>query len=140
MAPKTRRAAQSEDPTADPIPTSAVQTNVHSTIVVNEQNAEGHTSRITSELTDLEADELGAIVECFKYWRHYFDDVQEPVQVCTDHNNLKSIHTIRQLNARQACWALFLGALDFQIITDLGRRILRMGRHDDPIMSLQTRQ
>ena len=51
MAPKTRRAAQSEDPTADP-------SNVHSTIAANEQNAEGHNSRITSELTDLEADEF----------------------------------------------------------------------------------
>ena len=65
--------------------------------------------------------ELGAIVECFKYWRHYFDGVQEPVQVYTDHNNLKSIHTVRQLNARQARWALFLGAFDFQIYHRSGK-------------------
>ena len=59
--------------------------------------------------------ELGAIVECFKHWRHYFDGAQDTVQVFTDHNNLKGIQTVRLLNARQARWAVFLGSFDFEI-------------------------
>ena len=60
-----------------------------------------------------EADELGAIVECFKYWRHYFDDVQEPVQVYTDHNNLKSIQTTEYPPAQ--CEAGPLGLVPWSI-------------------------
>jgi len=59
--------------------------------------------------------ELLAIMEAFKHWRHYFDGAAHAVQVLTDHNNLKGFMKIKQLNGRQARWATFLAAFDFTI-------------------------
>ncbi|RYN78876.1 hypothetical protein AA0119_g13535, partial [Alternaria tenuissima] len=69
-------------------------------------------AELNYEVYDLE---LLAIVYCFKQWRHYLEGAQQTIQVLTDHNNLRSIRAVQKLNLRQARWALYLGAFDFEI-------------------------
>ena len=57
--------------------------------------------------------ELLAIVAVFKQWRHYLEGSWHPVEVLTDHNNLKSFMNVKQLNGRQARWAMRLSGFDF---------------------------
>jgi len=59
--------------------------------------------------------EMLAIVGAFKHWRHYLEGAAQAVRVLTDHNNLKGFMTLKQLNGRQARWATFLAAFDFEI-------------------------
>ena len=59
--------------------------------------------------------ELLAIVEAFKHWRHYLEGALHPVEVLTDHNNLRGFMNVKQLNGRQARWAVRLSAFDFVI-------------------------
>ena len=59
--------------------------------------------------------ELLAIVAVFKQWRHYLEGSLYPVEVLTDHNNLKSFMNVKQLNGRQARWAMRLSGFDFVV-------------------------
>jgi transposase InsO family protein len=59
--------------------------------------------------------ELLAIYEGFRTWRHFLQGAQHPVQVFCDHKNLTYFMTSRQLNGRQARWALFFGDFDFTV-------------------------
>ncbi len=59
--------------------------------------------------------ELLAIVEVFKVWRHYLLGVHVTVVVLTDHNNLKYFMSTKALNPRQARWAETLAQFDFEI-------------------------
>jgi len=59
--------------------------------------------------------ELLAIVEGFKQFRHYCEGASQAIQVLTDHNNLRGFMGVKQLNGRQARWATFLAAFDFNI-------------------------
>ena len=60
--------------------------------------------------------ELLAIVTVFKQWRHYLERSFHPVEVLTDHNNLKYFMGLAQLNGRQAQWAMKLSMFDFFIM------------------------
>lgn len=66
--------------------------------------------------------ELLAIVFSFKSWRHYLEGAQHTVQVHTDHNNLRGIRAIQKLNGRQARWAVYLAAFDFEIFHRQGTK------------------
>ncbi len=46
--------------------------------------------------------ELLAIVIVFKHWRHYFEGSLYPIEVLTDHNNLREFMNVKALNGRQA--------------------------------------
>lgn len=59
--------------------------------------------------------ELLGIVEAFKQWRHYADGSRFPIEVLTDHNNLRGFMQVKHLNGRQARWAIYLAAYDFEI-------------------------
>lgn len=59
--------------------------------------------------------EMLAIVGAFKHWRRYLEGAAHAVRVLTDHNNLKGFMKLKQLNGRQARWATFLAAFDFEI-------------------------
>jgi hypothetical protein len=59
--------------------------------------------------------EMLAIVGAFKHWRHYLEGATHAVRVLTDHNNLKGFMNLKALNGRQARWATFLAAFDFEI-------------------------
>ena len=65
--------------------------------------------------------ELLAIVTAFKHWRHYLEGSFHPVEVLTDHNNLKYFMRLAQLNGKQARWAMKLSMFDFFIMNRLGK-------------------
>ena len=59
--------------------------------------------------------ELLAIVMVFKHWRHYLEGSYQTIEVLTDHNNLRGFMKVKELNGRQARWAMRLAAFDFVI-------------------------
>ena len=59
--------------------------------------------------------ELLAIVLAFKEWWHYLEGSHHWITVITDHNNLKYFMKTKELNGRQARWALKLAEFDFKI-------------------------
>ncbi|KFY19162.1 hypothetical protein V493_08103, partial [Pseudogymnoascus sp. VKM F-4281 (FW-2241)] len=65
--------------------------------------------------------ELLAIVRSFEQWRHYFEGSQYPIEVLTDHNNLKYFMETTALTRRQARWAQALSAYDFYIAYRAGK-------------------
>jgi hypothetical protein len=65
--------------------------------------------------------ELLAIVQCFKHWRHYLEGSRLPFEVLTDHNNLRYFMTTSDLSRRQARWAQVLSAYDFEIVYRPGK-------------------
>ena len=59
--------------------------------------------------------EMLAIVEAFKHWRHYLEGSEYPVEVLTDHHNLQAFMKQPRLNGRQARWCYYLTPYDFTI-------------------------
>ncbi len=59
--------------------------------------------------------ELIAIIEAFKTWRHYLEDCKYKVLVLTDHNNLCRFMDTKNLSSRQVRWAQELSWYHFQI-------------------------
>jgi RNase H-like domain found in reverse transcriptase/Reverse transcriptase (RNA-dependent DNA polymerase)/Integrase zinc binding domain/Chromo (CHRromatin Organisation MOdifier) domain/Integrase core domain len=59
--------------------------------------------------------EMLAIVEAFKHWRHYLEGSKHPVEVLTDHHNLQAFMKQPKLNGRQARWCYYLTPHDFII-------------------------
>ena len=49
--------------------------------------------------------ELLAIVEACKTWRHYLEGCKFEVLVLTDHNNLRRFMDTKSLSSRQVWWA-----------------------------------
>ena len=66
--------------------------------------------------------ELLAIIESFKNWRHYLEGSKYPIRVQTDHANLRYFFTAKTLTGRQARWAELLAAYDFKIEYRPGRQ------------------
>ena len=60
-------------------------------------------------------DELLAIVEAFKTWRHYLEGSRHKVLVLTDHNNLRRFMDTKSLSSRQVRWAQELSRYHFRI-------------------------
>ncbi len=56
-----------------------------------------------------------AIVECFKYWRHYLDGISHTIEVWSDHLNLQGFMKQPRINGRQARWLIYLTPYDFII-------------------------
>jgi transposase InsO family protein len=65
--------------------------------------------------------EMLAIVEAFKQWRHYLEGAAQAITVVTDHANLRSFMTTKELNRRHARWAERLAAFNFTIVYRQGR-------------------
>jgi RNase H-like domain found in reverse transcriptase/Reverse transcriptase (RNA-dependent DNA polymerase)/Integrase zinc binding domain/Chromo (CHRromatin Organisation MOdifier) domain len=59
--------------------------------------------------------EMLAIVQVMKKYQHYLRGTKYPVIVKSDHRNLRTFMTTKELNARQARWAEELSAYDFKI-------------------------
>ena len=60
--------------------------------------------------------ELMAIIEAFREWKHYLSGTTAKVKVYTDHKNLTSFTTTKDLNKRQIRWYEFLSEFNFEII------------------------
>jgi hypothetical protein len=60
--------------------------------------------------------EMLAIVNAFKTWRHYLEGTQKPMVVWSDHANLRTFMSTKELSKRQARWAERLAAFDFVIL------------------------
>ena len=59
--------------------------------------------------------ELMAIVRAFKEWRPELEGSPTPVEVITDHKNLKYFMSTKQLSCRQARWSEFLSHFNYRI-------------------------
>jgi hypothetical protein len=59
--------------------------------------------------------EMLAIIRGFKEWRHYLEGARHPIEVLTDHKNLKYFCVAQKLNCRQARWSLYLSRFDFML-------------------------
>ena len=58
---------------------------------------------------------LLAIFDTFKIWRHYLEGSTFPVDVVTDHKNLKYFSTTKILSRHQAYWLEFLSGFNMVI-------------------------
>jgi len=59
--------------------------------------------------------ELLAIVKALQDWRPYLAGIKKPIQIYTDHKNLRNFATTKQLNQQQVRWAEQLADYEFQI-------------------------
>ena len=59
--------------------------------------------------------ELLAIVESLRAWRHFTMETSVPVDIITDHNNLRYFMTTKSLNCRQVRWSQFLADFNFTL-------------------------
>jgi len=59
--------------------------------------------------------ELLAIVKALEEWRPELQGTEEPFEIVTDHKNLQTFMTTKQLNQRQVRWAEFLSQFNFII-------------------------
>jgi len=59
--------------------------------------------------------ELLVIVKALQDWRPYLTGTEKPIQIYTDHKNLRNFATTKQLNWWQVCWAEQLANYEFQI-------------------------
>jgi len=57
--------------------------------------------------------EMLAIICALEEWRHFLEGATHPVEIWTDHKNLKYFMTTKKLNHRQARWSLHLARFDF---------------------------
>ncbi|KAG6329299.1 hypothetical protein ID866_9790 [Astraeus odoratus] len=70
----------------------------------------------TPELNyDMHNKELLAIFEAFHTLHHYLEGMAAPVDVVTDHKNLKYFSTSKVLTQHQACWSEFLSQFNLII-------------------------
>jgi len=75
-------------------------------------------SRKLSELEkryEVHDKELLVIVKALQDWRPYLTDTEKPIQIYTDHKNLRNFATTKQLNWWQVRWAEQLANYEFQI-------------------------
>jgi len=59
--------------------------------------------------------ELLVIVKALQDWRPYLAGTEKPIQIYTDHKNLRNFATMKQLNWQQVRWAEQLANYEFQI-------------------------
>jgi len=67
--------------------------------------------------------EMLAIIRALEEWRHFLEGVTYPVEIWTDHKNLKYFMTAKKLNRRQAHWSLHLARFNFLLHHRPGRTI-----------------
>jgi len=64
---------------------------------------------------DIHEKELLAIDQAFQEWKRYTSGNPKPIRVLTDHNNLVTFITTKELNERQARWMQELSQYNFKI-------------------------
>lgn len=68
--------------------------------------------------------ELLAIIRALRSWRHYLDGAAHPIVIKSDHRNLTYWKEARDLNRRQARWALELSLFDIQLVHVPGKSLI----------------
>ncbi|KAK3575529.1 hypothetical protein QTP86_029273 [Hemibagrus guttatus] len=66
--------------------------------------------------------ELLTIKLALEEWRHWLEGARHPFLVLTDHKNLEYLRAAKQLNPRQARWALFFTRFEFSISYRIGSK------------------
>ena len=74
----------------------------------------------TEQNYDIHNKELLAIIEAFKQWRVYAEGASD-IKVFTDHKNLTTFTTTKELNRRQTRWMELLGQHKFKITYTPGK-------------------
>ncbi|KAL0150461.1 hypothetical protein M9458_054278 [Cirrhinus mrigala] len=69
----------------------------------------------TEQNYDVGHRELLAIKAAFEEWQHWLEGAKHPFTVLTDHHNLECLRSAKQLNHRQARWALFFTRFNFSV-------------------------
>jgi len=64
---------------------------------------------------DIHDKELLAIVQAFHEWKRYTRGNPKPIQLLTDHKNLVTFMTMKELNERQARWMQELSQYNLKI-------------------------
>jgi hypothetical protein len=59
--------------------------------------------------------EMLVIVRALEEWCHYLEGVRHPIEIWTDHKNLKYFRIAQKLNRHQARWSLYLSRFDFTL-------------------------
>ena len=70
---------------------------------------------------DIHDKELLAIVQALQQWKRYTRGSPRPVQVFTDHKNLVTFMSTKELSDRQGRWQEFLSQYNFRIIYRPGK-------------------
>ena len=70
---------------------------------------------------DIHDKELLAIIQAFKEWKRYTRGSPRPVQVFTDHKNLVTFMSTKELSEQQGRWQEFLSQYNFRIIYRPGK-------------------
>lgn len=70
---------------------------------------------------DIYDKELLAIIRAFEEWEPELAGTKDPIEVITDHNNLRGFMAHKLLNRRQARWAEFLSEFNFRITHRAGK-------------------
>ena len=70
---------------------------------------------------DIHDKELLAIIQALKEWKRYTRGSPTPIRVLTDHKNLVTFMTTKELSERQARWQRFLSQYNFKIEYRPGR-------------------
>jgi len=60
--------------------------------------------------------EILAIIDCMRHWQHYLEGSYHPIQVLSDHKNLKAFMSTKVFNRHQAHWAELLASYDFILV------------------------
>ena len=71
--------------------------------------------------------EMLGVIHCLEAWRHFLEGARVKFEIWTDHKNLEYFMTSKNLNRRQARWALYLSRFDFILKHVLGSK---MGKAD----------
>jgi len=71
--------------------------------------------------------EMLAIICALEEWRHFLEGATHPVEIWTDHKNLKYFMIAKKLNRHQARWSLYLARFNFLLHHRPGRT---MGKLD----------
>jgi len=74
-----------------------------------------HTFTVVELNYDIHDKELLAIFEAFKIWRHYLEGSAYPIDIVTDHKNLKYFSTTKVLTWRQVWWSKYLSQFNLII-------------------------
>jgi len=89
--------------------------------IVNEENEvhlvvfHFHTFTMVELIYSTYDKKLLAIFEAFKIWQHYLEGLAYPINVVTDHKNLKYFSTTKVLTQRQVWWSKYLSQFNLVI-------------------------